>query len=63
MCYCFSGFAFQNCRYNFLFPREIDMFVKFEVCCVVLVFFNEIFDGVLWFEKKTCGIMTCGMNN
>ena len=35
-------------------------FVKYEVRCVL---FCVKFLTELWFEKKTCGIMTCGLNN
>ena len=48
MYYCFSGFVFQNCGYNFVFLREIGVFFQIYVCCVGFLF--ELFDR--YFRKR-----------
>ena len=50
MCYCFSGFEFRNCEYNFVFLRETDVY--HEMCCAVLIVLIKYLNRVVVWEKR-----------
>ena len=64
ICYCFSGLAFRNCGCNYDYQRELLMcYVKYEVCCVVLLFLWNIWQTVVIWWKATCVLTTSGLNS